>query len=97
MSAVGENRFPGVQSYFFLGPEDAVADAIRNVHFASSGKANKRDRVNAKIGIVMRGDGIDGEDGLQFAAAACAAGNDGIREDGAVGGRDLWGIWKKAS
>jgi hypothetical protein len=90
MSAVGENGFAGVESYFFLGPVNAVADSIGDVNFASGGEANKRDRVNAKIGIVMRDHGIDGESGLQFTAAAYAAGNDGIREDWAVGGeRDL--------
>jgi hypothetical protein len=87
MSAVGENSFAGVESHFFLGPVGAVADAIGNVNFTSSGKANERDRVNAKIRIVMRDDGIDGEGGLQFAAAAYAAGNDRIWEDGAVGGK----------
>jgi hypothetical protein len=90
MSAVGENGFAGVESYFFLGPVDAVADAIGNVNFAGGGEANKRDGVHAKIGIVMGSDRVAREGGLQFTAAAYAAGNDGIREDGAIGRkRDL--------
>jgi hypothetical protein len=75
VSSVSKNGLAGVESYFLFGPEDAVAEAIGNVNLASGREANKGSGLHAKIGIMMRGDGISGQCGLQFAPVACATRN----------------------
>lgn len=61
-----------------LGPENLVAEAVGNVHLLRSVEGHAPGRVDVKIGVVLRDDGIFGDGFAQFLRGIGAAGDDGI-------------------